>query len=39
VVARNTLAVFTQLNMKETEDLKTGMTFGEHIRLPDERHA
>ncbi|PMD20496.1 hypothetical protein NA56DRAFT_646183 [Hyaloscypha hepaticicola] len=38
-VMRNTLAVFTQPNMKEIVDLKTEMTYGEHIRLSDERHA
>ena len=38
-VARNTLAVFTQPNSDEVVDMKTGMTFGEHIRLSDESHA
>ena len=38
-VARNTLALFTQPNLEEVVDLKTGMTFGEHIRLSDEQHA
>jgi len=38
-VTRNTLAVFTQPNLEEVVDLKTGMTFGEHIRLSDEQHA
>jgi hypothetical protein len=38
-VARNTLPVFPQPNMKEFADLKTGMTFGEHIRFSDEMHA
>lgn len=38
-VARNTLAMFTQPNLEEVVDLKTGMTFGEHIKLSDEKHA
>ena len=38
-VARNTLAVFTQPNLEEIVDLKTGMTFGEHIKISDEKHA
>jgi isopenicillin N synthase-like dioxygenase len=38
-VARNTLAVFTQPHLGEIVDIKTGMTFGEHIRISDEKHA
>ena len=38
-VARNTLAVFTQPNLGEIVDIKTGMTFGEHIRTSDEKNA
>jgi len=38
-VSRNTLAVFMQPALDETVDAKTGMTFGEHIRLSDEKYA
>jgi hypothetical protein len=38
-LARNTLAVFTQLNLGEIVDIKTGMTFGGHIKISDEKHA
>jgi isopenicillin N synthase-like dioxygenase len=38
-MARNTLAVFTQPNLGEIVDIKTGTTFGEHIRSSDEKHA
>ncbi|KAE8443167.1 hypothetical protein EG329_002265 [Mollisiaceae sp. DMI_Dod_QoI] len=38
-VARNTLAVFTQPNLDEIVDVKTGLTFREHIRMSDEKHA
>jgi hypothetical protein len=38
-VARNALAVFTQANLGEVVDIKTGMSFGEHIRISDEKHA
>ena len=31
-VARNTLAVFTQPNLEEVVDVKSGMTFGEFAR-------
>ncbi|RFU34712.1 hypothetical protein B7463_g1609, partial [Scytalidium lignicola] len=37
-VARNTLAVFTQPNLNEILD-ETGITFGQHIRESDEKHA
>jgi isopenicillin N synthase-like dioxygenase len=38
-VARNTLAVFTQPNLNEIIDSKTGMTFGEHIKSFNEKYA
>jgi isopenicillin N synthase-like dioxygenase len=38
-IARNTLAVFTQPNLEEIVDRKTGRTFREHTRISDENHA
>lgn len=38
-VARNTLAVFTQPNLAEIIDGRTGMTFGEHIKSFDKKYA
>jgi isopenicillin N synthase-like dioxygenase len=39
LIARNTLAVFTQPNMGEVVDRESGLTFGEHTRISDENHA
>jgi hypothetical protein len=38
-VPRNTLAVFTQPNLNEFVNARTGIKFGDHVRLVDEKHA
>ncbi|EPE33537.1 Clavaminate synthase-like protein [Glarea lozoyensis ATCC 20868] len=38
-VARNTLAVFAQPNHEVIVDQESGVTFGEHTKEADERHA
>ncbi len=39
MTARNTLAIFMQPEIDEVLDEKSGITFGQHIQLSDEKHA